>query len=45
MMSAKLVLLILILLAGIAGHTYREYTGQPVVTLLKEQDNDNSKKH
>lgn len=40
MMSAKLLILILILVAGIAGHTYREISGHPVVTLLEEQTDD-----
>lgn len=42
MTSAKLLILLLILVAGIAGHTYREVTGNTVITLVEEPHNDNS---
>jgi len=40
-MSAKLLLLVLILVAGIAGHTYKEIKGQPIITLVEEPKDDN----
>lgn len=43
-MSAKLLVLLLILVAGVAGHTYKEVTGHTVITLVEEPHND-SKKH
>lgn len=37
-MSAKLLLLVLILVAGIVSHTYKEVKGHhPIVLLFKEQ--------
>ena len=41
-MSAKLLLLILILVAGVIGHEYKAVTGQPIITLVEEPKNDNS---
>lgn len=43
MMSAKLLVLLFILVAGIAGHTYREVTGHTVITLVEEPNNDSAK--
>lgn len=43
MTSAKLLILLLILVAGIAGHTYKEVTGHPVTTLVEESNNDSAK--
>lgn len=42
MMSAKLLVLLLILVAGVAGHTYKEVTGHTVITLVEESNNDST---
>ena len=44
MMSTKLLLLLLILVAGIAGHTYKEITGHTVITLVEEPHDDSKKR-
>lgn len=44
-MSAKLLFLILILVAGIAGHTYKEIKGQPIITLVEEPNDDSSQRN
>jgi len=41
-MSAKLFLLILILVAGVIGHEYKAVTGQPIITLVEEPENDST---
>ena len=41
-MSAKLILLILILVAGAIGHEYEAVTGQPIITLVEEHENDST---
>lgn len=41
-MSAKLFLLLLILVAGIVGHTYKEVTGHPIITLVEEPSDDSA---
>ena len=35
-MSAKLLILILILVAGVIGHEYKAVTGQPIISLVEE---------
>ena len=35
-MSAKLLILILILVAGVIGHEYKAVTGQPIIQLVEE---------
>ena len=42
-MSAKLLILILILVAGVIGHEYKAVTGQPIITLVEESNNDSAK--
>ena len=41
-MSAKLFLLIIILVAGVIGHEYKAVTGQPIITLVEEPENDST---
>lgn len=43
-MSGKLLLLLLILVAGIAGQQYRAVKGQPVITLVEGNKNDCSQR-
>lgn len=43
MTSAKLFILLLILVVGIAGYTYKEVTGHAVITLDEEPHNDSKK--
>lgn len=41
-MSAKLILLILILVAGVIGYEYKAVTGQPIISLVEETKNDST---
>lgn len=43
-MSGKILLLILILVAGIAGQQYRAVKGHPVITLIEGDKNDCSQR-
>jgi len=42
-MSAKLIVLLVILVAGVAGHQYKVISGQPCITLVEGNKNDSSK--
>jgi len=42
-MSAKLVLLLIILVAGVVGHQYKAVSAQPCNTLVKDTKNDSTK--
>ena len=41
-MSAKLVILILILVAGVIGYEYKAVTGQPIITFVEEPKDDST---
>lgn len=41
-MSTKLVILILILVAGVIGHEYKAVTGQPIITFVEEPKDDST---
>ena len=41
-MSAKLLLLILILLAGVVSHTYSKVYDKPFISLVEDAHDDNS---
>lgn len=41
-MSAKLLVLLFILVAGVIGHEYKAVTGQPIITLVEEPKNDST---
>lgn len=41
-MSTKLLVLILILVAGVIGHEYKAVTGQPIITLVEEPKDDST---
>lgn len=43
-MSGKLLLLLLILIAGIAGQQYKAITGQPAISLVEGNKNDCSQR-
>lgn len=42
-MSAKLVLLLIILVAGVVGHQYKAVSAHPCNTLVKDTKNDSTK--
>lgn len=41
-MNAKLLILILILVAGVIGHEYKAVTGQPIISLVEEPKDDST---
>lgn len=42
-MSAKLIVLLIILVAGVVGHQYKAIYSQPCITLVEDNKHDSSK--